>query len=246
MCGRFALTHSWEEMIEWYNMIVPEPTGDAVPPPRYNIAPSQPIMMIDNGPKGRTFHLVRWGLMPGWVKNPDEFTLLVNARSESAAQKPSFRTAMRHRRMLVPASGFYEWRRKGKISQAFWVRPRDGGLMTFGGLMETWSGPDGTEIDTGCILTTEANKEFSKIHHRLPVILQPGSFDRWLDCINQEPRDVNDLFQTVNDNYLEAIPVSNLVNKVANTGPEVQQPVEDPGMEENSPEKPDDGQLSMF
>jgi len=118
--------------------------------------------------------------------------------------------------------------------------------MTFGGLMETWSSPDGGEIDTGCIMTTGANESFAKIHHRLPVIIQPEDFDQWLDCVGQEPRDVMALCQPVNDNYLEAIPVSDLVNKVANAGPDVQSPVEDAGIEEEVVKKPDDDQLSMF
>lgn len=244
MCGRFALTHSWEEMVEWYNLIVPELTGEAVPPPRYNIAPTQPIMMVDNGPKGRASTLVRWGLVPGWVKDPGDFTLLINARSETVAEKPSFRSAMRHRRTLVPATGFYEWRRSGKKSRAFWVKPRDGSLMTFAGLMETWSNADGSEIDTGCLITTHANENFAKIHHRLPVILKPDDFDRWLDCHTQEPRDVADLMQPVEDDYFEAVPISDLVNKVSNAGPDIQIPVVDELNEK--PKKPDDPQFSLF
>ncbi len=257
MCGRFALTHSFEEMVDWYNLIVPANNNEMTPPPRYNIAPTQPIMMIDNGQKGRQHMLVRWGLMPGWVKEPDNFTLLINARSETSAEKPSFRNAMRHRRMLVPVSGFYEWRRTGRKSQPYWVRPRDGGLMTIGGLMETWAGSDGTEIDTGCLLTTHANESFSKIHHRLPVILRPRDFDQWLDCMNNEPRHVADLMQPVDDDYLEAIPVSDLVNKVANSGVEIQSPVELPceaaavedqvkSKKKRPLKKADDDQLSMF
>jgi len=244
MCGRFALTHSWEEMVEWYDLVMAEVTGEAVPPPRYNIAPSQPIMMVENGPKGRSTLLVRWGLVPGWVKDPQAFTLLINARSETVSEKPSFRNAMRHRRLLVPATGFYEWRRSGNKSQAFWVRPRDGSLLTFAGLMETWSSPDGSEIDTGCLLTTHANNSFAKIHHRLPVIIKPGSFERWLDCMGQEPRDVKDLLEPVEDGFLEAIPVSNRVNKVANAGPDIQEPVEDEGFDKEK--KKDDPQFQLF
>lgn len=250
MCGRFALTHSFEEMVDWYNLIVPANNNEMAPPPRYNIAPTQPIMMIEDGHQGRKHLLVRWGLMPGWVKDPDKFTLLINARSETASEKPSFRNAMRHRRTLVPVSGFFEWRRTGKKSQPYWVRPRKGGLMTIAGLMETWAGADGTEIDTGCLLTTHANESFSKIHHRLPVIIKPENFDCWLDCMNSEPRDVSDLFEPVADDYLEAIPVSHLVNKVANSGIEIQNPVElvieAESVKATKPKKADDDQLSMF
>ena len=142
---------------------------------------------------------MRWGFVPAWVKDPKEFTLLVNARSETAAEKPSFRTAMRHRRVLIPASGFYEWQRfgKGQKSQAYWVRPKDGGVMAFAGLMETWSDANGSEIDTACILTTQANTSVSAIHHRLPMIVHPDSFDRWLDVRGSEPREVADLLAPV-------------------------------------------------
>lgn len=246
MCGRLSLTHSFSEIVALYNLTSTASSNEMAPPPRYNIAPTQPIMMVDQTSQGRASILVRWGLMPGWVKEPDKFTLLINARSETVSEKPSFRNAMRHRRTLVPASGFYEWRRTGKKSQPYWVRPRDGGLITIGGLMETWSGADGTEIDTGCLLTTHANDSFSKIHHRLPVIIQPNDFNRWLDCMNSEPRDVEDLLQPVSDDFLEAIPVSDLVNKVANSGPAVQVPIELEEVEEPINKKSDDDQLSMF
>ncbi len=251
MCGRFALTHSWQEMVEWYNLILPVLTGEAVPPPRYNIAPTQPIMMVQDGARGRINLLVRWGLVPSWVKDPGDFSLLINARAETAVQKPSFRNAMRHRRTLIPASGFYEWRRTDKSSQPFWIRPRDSGLLTFAGLMETWSGPDGSEIDTGCILTIEANNTIAKVHHRMPVIISPDDFDRWLDCKNSEPKDMADLLTPANDQLLEAIPVSTKVNKVANAGADIQLPVTDIEAEENADDefdndKPDNDQFSMF
>lgn len=246
MCGRLSLTHSFSEIVALYNLTSKAGSNEMTPPPRYNIAPTQPITMIEQTSRGRASILVRWGLMPGWVKEPDKFTLLINARSETVAEKPSFRNAMRHRRTLVPASGFYEWRRTGKKSQPYWVRPRDGGMITIAGLMETWSGADGTEIDTGCLLTTHANESFSKIHHRLPVIIQPDDFERWLDCMNSEPRDVVDLLQPVADDYLEAIPVSDLVNKVANSGLAVQVPIELEEIEEPASKKADDDQLTMF
>ncbi len=246
MCGRLSLTHSFSEIVALYNLTSKASSNEMAPPPRYNIAPTQPIMMVEQTSQSRASILVRWGLMPGWVKEPDKFTLLINARSETVAEKPSFRNAMRHRRTLVPASGFYEWRRTGTKSQPYWVRPRDGGIITIAGLMETWSGADGTEIDTGCLLTTHANESFSKIHHRLPVIIQPDNFDRWLDCMNSEPSDVVDLLQPVADDFLEAIPVSDLVNKVANSGPAVQVPIELEEIEEPASKKADDDQLTMF
>lgn len=203
-------------------------------PARYNIAPTQPIIVVvasdrakpgSNLPERKTL-LVRWGFTPGWVKDPRKFPLLINARSESAVEKAAFRAAMRHRRILVPASGFYEWRRpargRGEASQAYWVRPKRGGIVAFAGLMETWSSADGSEVDTAAILTTGSNRVIRHIHDRMPVVIQPEDFARWLDCRTQEPREVADLMAPAPGDYFEAIPVSDKVNKIANTGPELQ------------------------
>ncbi len=223
MCGRFPLTATPQDVAEIFEL--PEIVGF---PPRYNIAPTQPILVVSADLSGkRTSTLVRWGLVPHWVKDPGDFTLLINARSETAAEKPSFKTAMRHRRVLIPASGFYEWHRpedKSFPKQAYWITPREGNITVFGGLMETWMGPDGSEIDTGCILTTAANSQIGNIHHRMPVVINPQDFDRWLDCSTQEPRDVVDLMQPIGDVYFEAIAVSDRVNKVANAGADIQEP----------------------
>ncbi|HET7412718.1 MAG TPA: SOS response-associated peptidase, partial [Pararhizobium sp.] len=222
MCGRFSLTEPKEAVEEMFGI------ADLAPyPPRYNIAPTQPVLVVTAGEAAapganhpaRRALLVRWGLWPAWVKDPREFPLIFNARTESVLEKPAFRTAMRHRRALVPASGFYEWKRPPKRSkakpQAYWVRPKAGGSVAFAGLMETWSAPDGTEVDTACILTTAANAEFSAIHERMPLVIAPEDFSRWLDCRSQEPRDVIDLMQPAAEGLLEAIPVSDRVNKVA-------------------------------
>ncbi len=236
MCGRYSLTASPQEVAELFDLDEIDPF-----PPRYNIAPTQPILMIGQGPAvRRQAILVRWGLVPSWVKDPQDFTLLLNARSETAAEKPSFRTAMRHRRMLVPASGFYEWHRPADRSlprQAYWIRPADGSLVCFGGLMETWSDANGSEIDSGCILTTAANRQIGVIHNRMPVVIRPGDFDRWLDCRTQEPRDVGDLMQPVEDGFFEAIAISDKVNKVANAGPDIQEPHRQGDGEEKSSQK---------
>jgi putative SOS response-associated peptidase YedK len=167
--------------------------------------------------------------MPGWVKDPSDFPLLFNARAETAVEKASFRAAMRHRRILVPASGFYEWHRPPKgsqeKSQAYWVRPRKGGVIAFAGLMETWASADGSEVDTGAVLTTPSTPAFMPIHDRMPLVIASEDFARWLDCKTLEPRGIADLLKPVDDDFFEAIPVSDLVNKVANTSPEVQKPV---------------------
>jgi putative SOS response-associated peptidase YedK len=240
MCGRFALIASQQE-IEAFASI----SFNVEMPPRYNIAPTQPITVVTNFAGTRQPLLVRWGLIPGWVKDPDDFPLIINARSETAAEKASFRAAMRHRRAIIPATGFYEWRRppggKGK-SQAFHVRPKGGGLVGLAALWESWMGADGTEIDTGAILTTSANETFQPIHDRLPVAISPEKFDFWLDTVNQEPRDVQPLLVAPDEDFWEAIPVGDAVNKVANRGPEIQTRVEDRPVEAQEPKK----QMDLF
>ncbi len=158
---------------------------------------------------------------------------------------------MRHRRVLVPGSGFYEWHRpgeeRGEKSQTYWIRPRRGGIVAFAGLMETWSSADGSEVDTGAILTTAANAAIAPIHDRMPVVIKPEDFSRWLDCKTQEPRDVADLMKPVEEDFFEAIPVSDKVNKVTNVGSDLQDRVAVDKLP-SPPErkKPDDGQLSFF
>lgn len=250
MCGRFALTTTPRDVEEVFDTMEVEDF-----PPRFNIAPTQPILMVTGGvarPNGsnlpvRRTMLVRWGLIPSWAKNPKDIPPLINARGETAAEKASFRAAMRHRRTLVPASGFYEWRREGKgRAQPFWVRPRDGSLIAFAGLMETWSEPGGSEIDTGAIVTTAANSDLAPIHHRMPVVIRREDFSRWFDCVGQEPRDVAGLLAPVEPGFFEAVPVSDKVNKVANTGPDLQERV-DPAkaVEEGNPGQ-SSGQLSLL
>ncbi len=230
MCGRFAIDATPDEIAAHFALADVEDF-----PARYNIAPTQPILLVmASGPRepgsnlpGRQSMLVRWGLIPGWWKDPGKLPLLFNARSETVGEKASFRAAMRHRRALIPASGFYEWRRDGKNrSQPYWIRPRGGGVVAFGGLMETYAEPGGSEIDTGTILTTSASDGLSWIHDRMPVVIRPEDFSRWLDCRTLEPRDVADLLLSPEQGMFEAIPVSDRVNKVANTGPDIQHRVE--------------------
>ena len=141
--------------------------------------------------------LVRWGLITVVGKDPGIFRCSSMHAPKTAIDKASFKAAMRHRRILIPASGFYEWqptdKESGEPSQAYWIRPKNGGLVAFAGLMETWAAPDGSEIDTGAILTTHANADIAHIHDRMPVVIRPEDFTRWLDCRTQEPRDVADL-----------------------------------------------------
>ncbi len=262
MCGRFALTSTPKDVFEFLSVI----SGDDFPK-RYNIAPTQPILVVTAGERAvpgsnlptRQAVLARWGFLPGWVKDPRDFPLLINARAETAIEKASFRAAIRHRRVLVPASGFYEWHRPAKEAggkaQAYWIRPRHDGLVAFAGLMETWSSADGSEVDTAAILTTGANPMMAAIHDRMPVVIHPQDFERWLDCKTQEPRHVTDLMRPGSEDLFEAVPVSDLVNKVGNVGPDIQERV-DPVAALPDPKRASDtkkaatsqdgGQLSLF
>lgn len=224
MCGRFALTATPAEVEQLFDIAGLEPF-----PERYNIAPTQPICIVRRSAAGgREGTLVRWGLVPHWVKDPASFTLLINARSETASEKPAFRAGMRHRRCLIPASGFYEWQRSEKHKQPFWIAPSAKNLVAFAGVWETWMGKDGSEIDTAAFLTTTANASLSAIHHRMPVVIEPDAFARWLDPV-VEPRDVADLLCAAPDGFFEPVPVSSRVNSARNDGPDLQSPVEATG-----------------
>ncbi|TGT68526.1 SOS response-associated peptidase [bacterium M00.F.Ca.ET.159.01.1.1] len=253
MAGRFALTATPEQTAAFLGLAELEAF-----PPRYNIAPTQPVLMVLAGPRrepgsnlpDRQSMLVRWGLIPAWVEDTKTFPLLFNARSEGVLQKASFKTAMRHRRALVPASGFYEWQQSGgKKGQPYWIRPKQGGVIAFAGLIETFSEPGGSEMDTGAILTTGSNAGIAHIHDRMPVVIEERDFARWLDCRTQEPRDVLDLLKPAEPDFFEAIPVSDLVNKVANTGPEIQERgIVGPQAEKVRRQKPgaDENQITLF
>jgi putative SOS response-associated peptidase YedK len=253
MCGRFALTATPEEIEALFAVL-----EILRFPPLYNIAPTQPILMVASGPPrapgsnlpDRQAVLVRWGLIPNWAKDPRTLPLLFNVRSETAAEKGTSRAAMRHRRTLVPATGFYEWRRQGKERQAYYLRPRGSTVVAFAGLMETYADPNGSEIDTGAILTTEASADIAFIHNRMPVVVQPRDFSRWLDCRTNEPRDVADILRPAQPDLFEAIPVSDLVNKVTNTAPAVQDRIASPAVTSGQPtareEVPATAQLKLL
>lgn len=232
MCGRYAITLP-PEAVRLYFGYVEQPNF----PPRYNIAPTQPIPIVrldrnrDQG-AARRFALVRWGLIPSWVKDPRDFPLIINARDDAILTKASFRGAVRHRRCLVIADGFYEWRKTPLKTRApkqpFLIRRVDGGPMAFAGLWESWLGADGSEIDTACIVTIGANGLLAAIHDRMPAILDPKDFGAWLDERETAPDEAMRLIKPAPDGALEMIEVGPAVGKVANDGPWLQAPVERP------------------
>ena len=240
MCGRYAITLP-PEAVRAFFQYAEQPNF----PPRYNIAPTQPVPIVrmQRGQAGKTrhFNLVRWGFLPGFVKDPKEFPLVINARSETVLDKPSFRNAMRRRRCIFIADAFYEWRRdktqpdknsadknRGKAASVpFLIRRRDGNPMAFAGLWEAWMGPNGEEQDTACIVTTDANGVMAAIHDRMPVILEPQDFDTWLDNDDVEVEDAARLMRPAAEEVLEAFRISTAVNKVANDNPDIQRPATD-------------------
>jgi len=222
-------------------------------PPRYNVAPTQPIPVVRLVDGRRTFALLRWGLIPSWVKDPRGFSLLINARAESVLEKPAFRNAMRRRRCLIPADGFYEWKREGARKRAFMARPK--GLVAFAGLWEPWMGPNGEEVDTACIVTTAANRTLRSLHDRMPAVIPPDAFDRWLDCANVEAEAALTLLAPAPEDLFDAYEVSTAVNRTANDSPDLIEPLA-PGASEAAEPRPaaparpkkekDDGQASLF
>ena len=219
MCGRYLIISAPEAFRRLFDY-------DDLPnfPPRYNVAPTQPIPIVRILEGKRRFALVRWGLIPPWVKDPRRFSLLINARSESVQEKPAFRNAMRRRRCLVPADGFYDWKAEGGRSRPYCIRPKDGGPIAFAGLWETWMGPNGEEMETAAIITLPAAGEFARLHERMPVIVPPEAFNLWLDCGSVDATTAATLFAPVREGSLAAYEVSPAVNRADNDGPQLIEP----------------------
>lgn len=230
MCGRYALTLP-PEAVRLYFGYVEQPNF----PPRYNIAPTQPVAIVraanENGALARHFALVRWGFLPGFVKDPKTFPLIVNARAEGIAAKPSFRAAVRRRRCLFIADGWYEWLRAPGpgskiVRRPFLFRRPDGGPIGFAGLYETLSDPQGGEIDTGCVITTPANDIARPIHDRMPAVLAPEDFDRWLDCGDDRNAGAAlGLLRPAPEGAIMCFEVGQAVNRATNEGPDLQRPL---------------------
>ena len=216
MCGRFALTTGISELQARFGFVM---DGAAVLP-RYNIAPTQPVLAVLAGSNGgRRGVMVRWGLMPAWVKDDRVGRGMINAVGETAAVKPAFRGAFRKRRCLVLADGFYEWRRDGQRRTPFYFRRKSGGPMALAGLWECRETPRGERMLSCAIITTAANSVMAPVHHRMPVILSPESEDEWLDPLTESPDVLGPLLMPYPSELLEMREVSPLVNSVRNDGP---------------------------
>jgi putative SOS response-associated peptidase YedK len=220
MCGRFILTAAPEAVAAQFGL-------DAVDwfPPRYNIAPGQPIAVVRHVRGAGEFALVRWGFVPSWAKDPRRFGPLINARAEGLLDKPAFRGALQYRRCLIPSTGWYHWERSpGGGSRPWLVRRRDGGLMAFAGLWDPWLGADGSEVDGAAIVTVGAGGDVAGIADRMPAILAPADCDRWLDSDRTSSVAASSLLQPMPAGSLEAVPVGDRVNSAANDDPGLIEP----------------------
>jgi putative SOS response-associated peptidase YedK len=209
MCGRYTLFEA--------DTILSRDFGAPISldlPPRYNIAPTQQILAVRQsaGRESREAVLLRWGLIPGWAKDPSIGNRMINARAETVGEKPAFRSAFRSRRCLVPSSGFYEWKKEEGRKQPFFIRPRGRSSFAFAGLWELWRGPEGSLVESCTLITTEANELISNLHDRMPVILPPSKYALWLDPGVSDGTRLIPLLRPYPAQEMEAFPVEAIVN----------------------------------
>ena len=224
MCGRYRLSRRKQLVEEYFDTASDEPDWA----PRYNIAPTQPIPVIRQNPKEpvRELSLMKWGLIPSWAPNPSVAASMINARSETAATKPAFRESLKSRRCLIPADGFYEWKRDGKTKQPFCFEVNQGQLFAFAGLWDRWKDPNGNWIKTCSILTTTPNAATAAVHDRMPVILDHDGYDLWLDPGMTKVEAMSDLLKPYDARLMRCYPASTRINPVANDDAECCRPVE--------------------
>ena len=218
MCGRFTLTVSPEELQAAFpDFRIP---GDL--PPSYNIAPSQPIPVIPNDGDNQ-LDFFRWGLIPSWTKAEDLGKYnFINARSETAADKASFKASFRRRRCLILADGFYEWSKStsGGAKSPYYFTLKDHSPFAFAGLWDVWYSPEGDPVHTAAILTTSPNDIVRPVHNRMPVILKPSDYALWLDSQERTPDQLQPLLAPYSAESMQSYPVSTYVNSPQNNSPQ--------------------------
>lgn len=219
MCGRYTFTKPSDIVAMQFQVEVPLEIM-----PRYNIAPTQVSLIVrerivNNRPK-RELAAAQWGLVPSWAKDPSIGSRMINARSETLREKPSFRGPFKYRRCLVPADGFYEWQTVEKSKYPFHIGMRDRSLFAFAGLWEEWEQPEGY-LETFTIITTEANEKTKTLHDRMPVILEQRDYAEWLNPYNQKSETLEHLFQSYPATDMEIYPVSTAVNRAGVDSPEL-------------------------
>jgi putative SOS response-associated peptidase YedK len=223
MCGRFVQNFTFETFQDNFNI----QTAEAEIPPNFNVAPTQEILTIikdDNENKLERFH---WGLVPFWAKDVSVGSRMINARAETVASKPSFRNAFKKRRCLIPASGFYEWKGEKGHKQPYYIIIPTDEPFAFAGLWETWTDKDDDSIYKSCtIITTAASKSIVELHNRMPVILNPEVYEKWLNAEIQKPKELESILKDGSINEMKYHPVSKLVNSVKNNDPNCIKPIE--------------------
>lgn len=224
MCGRFTLTIPPELLAEIFGVTVPREF-----PARYNIAPGQKVPIIRNAATdGRYLSFVRWGLVPHWAKDVSIGSRMINARSETAHEKPAFRLAIRARRCIIPASGFFEWATETSRKHPHYISMRDGSQLALAGIWDYWKTQEGGVLETCSILTTAANSLIAALHERMPVILHPTEFNLWLDRSMNKPEKLQRLYQPYPSELLQEWEVSELINKPSIETPEAIVPLQAP------------------
>jgi putative SOS response-associated peptidase YedK len=222
MCGRFVFaTQALECQLAFPGFVFPIDM-----PIRYNITPGQPVIALANNGAKRAVAF-KWGLIPPWSKDPQIGNRLINARAESLAEKPSFRSAFKRRRCLIPTNGFYEWKKQadGKTKVPTYISLKSGRPFALAGLWEHWASAQGDEIESCTIITTEPNELMAQIHHRMPVILPSDAYEAWLDPTEKRPDDLQSLLGPYPAGEMTAHPVSSWVNNPGNDAPECIAPV---------------------
>jgi putative SOS response-associated peptidase YedK len=219
MCGRYTLATPKERLAEEFGF----ENSSVELPPSYNIAPTQGVTAVLEEGGQRRLEVLRWGLIPPWADDPQIGSRMINARSETASEKPSFRRAFRERRCLIPADGFYEWRRTNGAKQPYYIHMQDGRPFAFAGLWESWSKGGEGEVRTCTILTTGANAIVGEIHERMPVIVAPDAYEVWLDSASEKD-ELRGLLAPFSEEEMEAYPVSRFVNSPSNNDPRCVEP----------------------
>jgi len=219
MCGRFSLTRGDRDLEEEFGVEVPFDVR-----PRYNIAPTQEVLVLLDDGEQRRIEALHWGLIPSWAKDPKMGHKLINARAETLLERPSFREAFRKRRCLILADGFYEWRVTPGRKRPVYVRLKSKRPFGFAGLWERWTSPEGRTLKTCAIITTEANELLKPVHHRMPAIVPKGLIDLWLDPQSDLKR-LSEVLKPYPSEELEAYEVSQLVNSPQNDLPECIEPL---------------------
>jgi putative SOS response-associated peptidase YedK len=220
MCGRFSQWSPPEVVAKEFGVYVPRLE------PRYNVAPTQSAGVVRvSAEGGREFAALRWGLIPGWAKDPAIGNKLCNARAETVAEKPSFRDSLKGRRCVVPADGYYEWKREGARKQPYYFRRRDGRPLAIAGLWDRWEGAGGEAAETFAVITTGANDLAGAVHDRMPVVLSPDDYELWLGADAADRGRLGELLRPCPGGVLEAYPVSARVNSPKNDDPELTEPL---------------------